>query len=103
VLIPQGAVAAMRPGSVIVDLAAERGGNCELTEPGRIIEKNQVTIIGETNLASHLPVNASEMYSRNLISLLGEILVDGQVVIDFNNEIVAGACISHQGRVLGNA
>lgn len=103
ILIPIEAVAAMRPGSVIVDLASDRGGNCELTEPDRTIEKHQVTIIGETNLASHLPINASQMYSRNLISLLGEIVVDGKVVIDFDNEIVAGACISHEGKVLRGA
>ena len=69
-LIPAAAVAAMRPGSVIVDLAAETGGNCELTVPGEIVEREGVTIVGLVNLPSTMPSHASQLYSRNLLALL---------------------------------
>jgi NAD(P) transhydrogenase subunit alpha len=98
-LISAAMVRDMKPGSVIVDLAASAGGNCELTEPGREVVKHDVTIIGTVNLAATVPVHASQMYARNLTALLGEILKDGALAIDFQNEIVAATCVTHAGEI----
>ena len=98
-LIPADAVEAMRPGSVIVDLAAETGGNCELTEPGETVVRHGVTIIGELNLPSGMPLHASQMYARNLQAVLEHLVVDGALHLDFEDEITADAVITHEGRV----
>ena len=89
----------MRPGSVIVDLAAEAGGNCQLTSPARGVH-NGVTIVGTLNLPSDMPLHASQMYARNIGSLLATCTADGEPAIDFEDEIVADACITHDGRVV---
>ena len=99
-LVTEDAVRRMRPGSVIVDLAAEMGGNCALTEPGRTVERDGVTIIGELNLPSTMPLHASQMYSRNVASFLRLLVRDGELVVDFEDEIVRETCITHEGRVL---
>ncbi|MHB8141565.1 MAG: Re/Si-specific NAD(P)(+) transhydrogenase subunit alpha [Vulcanimicrobiaceae bacterium] len=101
-LVSEAAVAAMRPGSVIVDLAAEAGGNCALTRRDEIFTtENGVTIIGTTNLPSTMPFDASKLYSRNIAALLALFVAkDGTPAIDFNDEIVRGACIAHDGNVL---
>src|SRR2546428_1857448 len=100
ILITAEMVRSMRPGSIIVDLAAETGGNAELTEPGRTIEtENGVTIYGEINLPSTLAVHASQLYSRNVASLLGLLVKDGKLALDWNDEIVKGAVITHGGEV----
>jgi NAD(P) transhydrogenase subunit alpha len=99
-LITEDAVAAMRPGSVIVDIAAEMGGNCAVAEPGETVVRHGVTVIGETNLPSTMPVHASQMYSRNVSSFLGLIVRDGELVLDFDDEIVRETCVTHEGRVL---
>jgi proton-translocating NAD(P)+ transhydrogenase subunit alpha len=96
-LITKETVAAMKPGSVIVDLAAETGGNCELTEPDKDIVKHGVTIIGPTNLPSTLPVHASQMYARNVVELLKLMVKDGQLNLDFTDEIIKAACLTHNG------
>jgi NAD(P) transhydrogenase subunit alpha len=93
-LIPATAVEKMRPGSVIVDLAAEAGGNCELTEPGAEIERSGVTIVGYTDLASRVPYHASQLYARNVSALLLHLAPDGELALDFDDEITAGACVS---------
>ncbi len=93
-LIPAAAVAGMRPGSVIVDLAAEAGGNCELTEPGEETVRERVTILGQTNLPSTMPFHASQLYARNVTSLLNHLVVDGELRLDFDDEITAGACVT---------
>jgi H+-translocating NAD(P) transhydrogenase subunit alpha len=93
-LITAEAVRAMRPGSVIVDLAAESGGNCELTVPGSEIVENGITIVGTTNLPSTMPTHASQLLSRNVASLLALFVRDGELVIDWDDEIVAGACVT---------
>jgi proton-translocating NAD(P)+ transhydrogenase subunit alpha len=93
-LIPAGAVARMRPGSVIVDLAAEAGGNCELTVPGEIVEREGVTIVGLTNLPSTMPFHASQLYARNVSALLQHLAPEGEVVLDWDDEITAGACVT---------
>jgi NAD(P) transhydrogenase subunit alpha len=98
-LIPAAAVAAMRPGSVIVDLAAEAGGNCELTEPGEEVEREGVTIVGLTNLASTMAYHASQLYSRNLTALLLHLAPEGELTLDFADEITAGACVTRREEV----
>lgn len=100
VLITAEAVRSMRPGSVIVDLAAEMGGNCELTAPDEIVVREGVTIIGLTNLPSTMPAHASQMYSRNVQALLQLLVKDGKLVLDFEDEIVRETCVGHEGKVL---
>jgi H+-translocating NAD(P) transhydrogenase subunit alpha len=95
-LIPASAVTAMRPGSVIVDLAAEAGGNCELTEPGQEIVRDDVTIVGLTNLASTMPAHASQLYARNVSALLQHLAPEGRLQLDFDDEITAGACVTRE-------
>ena len=100
-LVTAGAVEAMRAGSVIVDLAGESGGNCELTEPGETVVKHDVTIISPLNLPATMPEHASSLYSRNVQALL-ELLVgeDGALTLDFEDEIIAGACITRDGEIV---
>ena len=101
ILISEAAVAAMRPGSVIVDLAAEAGGNCALTQPNETITSpNGVTIVGTTNLPSTMPFNASQLYSRNIFALLTPFMKDGALELDPSDEIVKGACITRDGKAL---
>jgi NAD(P) transhydrogenase subunit alpha len=97
-LITKETVAGMKPGSVIVDLAAETGGNCELTEPDEEVVKNGVTIIGPTNLPSTVPVHASQLYARNVVELLKLLVKDGKFNLDFNDEIIKGACVTNAGQ-----
>jgi NAD(P) transhydrogenase subunit alpha len=99
-LITEDAVRGMRTGSVIVDLAAEAGGNCAVTEPGRTIVADGVTIVGLTNLAATMPVHASQMYSRNVQSFLGLIVEEGALRLDFEDEIVRETCVAHGGKVM---
>ena len=93
-LIPASAVAAMRPGSVIVDLAAETGGNCELTAPGEEVVREGVTIVGLTNLAATMPYHASQLYARNVVALLQHLAPGGELALDFRDEITKGACVA---------
>jgi H+-translocating NAD(P) transhydrogenase subunit alpha len=95
-LIPARAVEGMRPGSVIVDLAAEAGGNCELTEPGDEINRGGVTIVGFTNLPSTMPTHASQLYARNVSALLTHLVADGELRLDFDDEITAAACVTRE-------
>jgi NAD(P) transhydrogenase subunit alpha len=95
-LIPATAVAKMRPGSVIVDLAAEAGGNCELTQPGEIVQREGVTVVGQTNLPSTMPFHASQLYARNVSSLLQHLAPEGELVLDWDDEITAGACVTRE-------
>ena len=99
-LISEEMVKAMRPGSVIVDVAAETGGNCELTKPGSTIVEHGVTIDGPINIASSMPVHASQMYSRNISTLLSHLVDDGRIVLDFDDEITKGCCITHEGNIV---
>src|SRR5437868_2969952 len=93
-IIPASAVEAMPPGSVIVDLAAETGGNCELTEPGEIVERSWVTLVGLTNLPSTMPYHASTLYSRNVQALLLHLAPEGELTLDWSDEITSGACVA---------
>jgi NAD(P) transhydrogenase subunit alpha len=98
-LITEEAVAGMRPGSVIVDLAAEAGGNCAATKPGETIVTGGVTIVGLTNVPATMPVHASQMYSRNVQAFLGLIVKAGALELDFEDEIVRDTCVAHGGKV----
>jgi len=93
-LIPTDAVRRMRPGSVIVDLAAETGGNCELTRPGEETDEDGVHIVGLLNLPSLLAADASRLYSRNVLALLQHLAPGGELALDFSDEITAGACVT---------
>ncbi len=95
-LITAEAVRAMRPGSVIVDLAAETGGNCELTRPGEEIAESGVTIVGTTNLPSTMAAHASQLLSRNMAELVGLLEQDGELVLDWDDEVVAGTCVTRK-------
>jgi NAD(P) transhydrogenase subunit alpha len=93
-LIPAASVERMRPGSVIVDLAAETGGNCELTRPGEETVEHGVTIVGLTNLPSLMASDASRLYARNVLTLLELLAPGGELALDWEDEIVAGACVA---------
>ncbi|MCW2963184.1 MAG: transhydrogenase subunit alpha [Actinomycetia bacterium] len=95
-LIPAAAVQAMRPGSVIVDLAAEAGGNCELTAPGEEVVRDGVRIVGLTNLPATMPNHASQLYARNVIALLQHLAPAGKLELDWDDEITAGTCVTNR-------
>jgi NAD(P) transhydrogenase subunit alpha len=98
IMVTEEMVKRMKPGSVIVDLAAESGGNCELTSPGADVVRHGVTIRGPLNLAATMPVHASQMYARNVGALLSLLIVDGALKLDFSDEITSGTCLTHAGR-----
>ena len=98
-LIPASAVRAMHSGSVIVDLAAETGGNCELTRPGEEVVENGVVIVGLTDFASTMAYDASRLYSRNVTALIQHLAPEGELRLDFEDEIVAGACVTRRDGV----
>ncbi|WP_448597047.1 Re/Si-specific NAD(P)(+) transhydrogenase subunit alpha [Thermoleptolyngbya sp.] len=99
ILLTEEMVAQMKPGSVVVDLAAEQGGNCACTEPGKDVVKNDVTIMGPINLPSSLPIHASQMYAKNLTSLLQLMVKDGKLNLNFDDDIIASACVAHGGEI----
>jgi H+-translocating NAD(P) transhydrogenase subunit alpha len=98
-LIPAAAVAAMREGSVIVDLAAEAGGNCELTVPGEVVVREGVTVAGPMDLPSTMAYHASQLYSRNVTALLLHLAPEGELRLDYEDEITAGACVTRREEV----
>ena len=100
VLVTREMVEGMRPGSVVVDLAAEGGGNCELTQPGETVEHGDVIVLGPLNVPSQLPVNASETYARNIIDFLGLLLADGEYAPRWDDEVVAATVLTRDGAVL---
>jgi H+-translocating NAD(P) transhydrogenase subunit alpha len=100
VLVTEEMVKTMKPGSVIVDLAAEQQGNCALTEPGKTVVRHGTTVIGELDLPSRAAVQASQMYSRNMEKLLLHLTKDGALTLDFKDEITAGCVITHAGEVV---
>jgi NAD(P) transhydrogenase subunit alpha len=98
-IIPRAAVERMRPGSVVVDVAAEQGGNCELTRPGEVLEHQGVSVVGAVNLPAALAYNASEMYARNLYNFLKPALQQGELTIDWNDEVFAQSCLTAGGAI----
>ena len=99
ILVTEEMVAQMKPGTVIVDLAAEQGGNCACTEPGKDVQRNGVTIIGPINLPSSLPVHASQLYSKNVATLAQLAIKDGVLELNFEDDIINAACITHAGEI----
>jgi H+-translocating NAD(P) transhydrogenase subunit alpha len=97
-LLRRAAVEAMRPGSVLVDLAAPAGGNCELTKPGITQTIGGVTLMAPLNLPAQVPVHASQLYARNVLNFLGLILKKGELQVDLSDEVLAGACVAHEGK-----
>jgi len=100
ILIPADAVAGMAPGSVIVDLAAERGGNCELTRPDETVSVGGVSILGPTNLPATVPYHASQMYAKNITTFLLHLLKDGALRVDSGDEITRETLVTHQGEIV---
>ncbi|MCZ6788375.1 MAG: NAD(P)(+) transhydrogenase (Re/Si-specific) subunit alpha, partial [Chloroflexi bacterium] len=100
VLITKEMVQGMRVGSVIVDLAAEGGGNCELTRPGESVEADGVTILGPLNLPSTVPYHASQMYARNVAAFLQNLVKDGELRLDMEDQIISDSLLTHQGEVV---
>jgi NAD(P) transhydrogenase subunit alpha len=99
-IITAAMIGAMRRGSVIVDLAAESGGNSELTEPGKTVEKNGVVIHGPVNVPSYMPVHATEMYAKNLFNLMSPFINDGNFALDFEDDVIKGALYVKDGQVM---
>jgi NAD(P) transhydrogenase subunit alpha len=99
-LVTGDMVKGMRPGSVIVDLAAETGGNVELTKAGKDVEVGGVTIIGTRNVPSTMPLHASQLYARNVANLLLHLVKDGSIVLDFEDEITKGSCVTYGGEIV---
>src|SRR5262249_45089828 len=93
-------VRAMRPGSVVVDLASEQGGNCALTEPGREVVRHGVIVCGLTNLPSTVPHHASQLYARTVTNYLTHLLKDGHLQLDLADELTRGPLLTHQGEVV---
>jgi NAD(P) transhydrogenase subunit alpha len=100
ILVTEKAVALMKPGSVIVDLAGEAGGNCELSEPGRTVLHNDVKIMAPLNVPSTMAEHASQLYARNIQALMALMIKDGQLELDFEDEVIAGACITRGGEIV---
>lgn len=100
ILVTREMVEGMEPGSVIVDLAAERGGNCELTSPGETVVESGVTILGPLNIPSSVPYHASQMYSKNITTFLLHLVKDGELVLDMEDEITAGTMVTREGRIV---
>ena len=99
-LVTGDMVKAMRPGSVIVDLGAETGGNVELTQPGKDVDIGGVTIIGTRNVPSTMPLHASQLFARNVMNLLLHLVKDGAINLDFQDEITKGSCVTHGGEIV---
>lgn len=97
-LIRRAAIEALRPGSVLVDLAAPAGGNCELTQPGVTQSINGVTLLAPLNLPAEVPVHASQLYARNILNFIALILKKGELTIDLGDEVLTGACVAHDGK-----
>ena len=98
-IISKAMVKGMKRGAVIIDLAAETGGNCELTKPGKTVSHQGVVIEGPLNLASQAPVQASEMYAKNCYNLLELMVKDGEILLDFEDEVLAGSLLTHEGEL----
>ena len=99
-LVTGDMVRGMRAGSVIVDMAAETGGNVELTQPGREIDVNGVAIVGTRNIPSTMPLTTSQLYARNVANLLLHLVNNGAIALDFQDEITKGACVTHGGQIV---
>jgi NAD(P) transhydrogenase subunit alpha len=100
ILVTEAAVKKMKPGSVIVDLAGEAGGNCELSEPGKTVIRHDVKIVAPLNVPSTMAEHASQLYARNVQALLELMIQEGELKLDFEDEIIAGACVTRDGEIV---
>ncbi|MBD2540638.1 Re/Si-specific NAD(P)(+) transhydrogenase subunit alpha [Coleofasciculus sp. FACHB-SPT36] len=100
ILVTEEMVAQMKPGAVIVDLAAEQGGNCACTEPGKDVQRNGVTIIGPINLPASMPVHASQMYAKNVLTLVQYLIKESALQLNFEDDIISSTCVSNNGEIL---
>ena len=99
ILISSDVVDLMKPGSVIMDLAAENGGNCELTKKDEIVNHNNVIIDGTSNIPSTMPIHASDLYSKNIVALIKHMIKDNELNLDMSDEIIAGSTYTHDGKI----
>ena len=99
-LMTEEAVAGMKRGSLVIDLAGATGGNCALSKADEVVEQNGVTIMAPTNLPATVPVHASQLYSRNVTAFLSELIKDGELVVDLSNDVVGPSCVTHDGQVV---
>jgi NAD(P) transhydrogenase subunit alpha len=100
ILVTEQAVMQMKPGSVVVDLAGEQGGNCELSEPGQSVIRHDVKILAPLNVPSTLAEHASQLYAKNIQALLDLMVKEGKLELDFEDEVIAGACITRDGEIV---
>jgi len=98
-IITEAMVSGMKPGAVVVDMAADSGGNVAGSKPGETVVRNGVSIVGTANLASRMSVQASEMYARNLFNFLSPFIKDGKLALDWNDEVLRGSCFTHEGKI----
>jgi len=98
-IVTEEMISRMKKGAIIVDMAADAGGNVAGTRPGETVIMNGVSIVGTVNLASRMPIHASEMYARNLYNFLSPFIKDGRLVLDWNDEILSGSCFTHEGKI----
>ena len=99
VMVTEEMVSQMKPGSVIVDIAADQGGNCACTEPGKDVVRHGVTILGPINLPATVPVHASQLYAKNILTLLQYLIKDGGLQLNFEDDIIGDTCITHGGEI----
>ncbi|MBN1543518.1 NAD(P)(+) transhydrogenase (Re/Si-specific) subunit alpha, partial [candidate division KSB1 bacterium] len=99
-IVTRAMIEAMRPGAVVLDMAVEQGGNCELTESGKTIDHNGVTLIGPVNLPGDMAIHTSQMYARNLAAFLNLLVKDGALHLNFDDEIIRTSCITHDGKIV---
>ena len=99
-LMTEEAVAGMKRGSLVIDLAGATGGNCALSKADEVVEQNGVTIMAPTNLPATVPVHASQLYSRNVTAFLSELIKDGELVVDLSNDVAGPSCVTHDGEVV---
>jgi len=102
ILVTEEMVNGMHTGSVIIDLAAERGGNCELTKPGEVVNHNGVIILGPLNIPTSIPYHASQMYSKNIVTFLTHLIEEGELKLDMEDEITVGTLITKDGKVVNS-
>jgi NAD(P) transhydrogenase subunit alpha len=99
-LVTEEAVTGMKRGSVIIDLAGATGGNCAPSKADEVVEREGVTIMAPTNLAATVPVHASQLYSRNVTAFLSQLIKDGELFVDLNDDVVGPSCVTHDGQVM---
>jgi len=97
-LMTEAATAGMKRGSIVIDLAGSTGGNCAVSKPDEVVERDGVTVIAPTNLAATVPVHASQLYSRNVTAFLSPIIKEGEINLDMTDDVVGPSCVTHEGR-----